>query len=202
MGEAALLRVASCHSERTVPHSGGQVLRASLSRLRKAADRLSLRCSRGAPPSDHRAFCKAFGQRHEALAAEHDMGMLEAGIGEPEVIEPMLQRRPATVTPRVGHVGEVRQAEAPGSWIWRKITSCSSPWMARQGGCAAPASGGCPAQLGMPPQHLLEDGDGPEAGRRLQQRHDLGVENIRQRIGPPPRTAFFCDGSRGSFSIR
>ena len=36
---------------------------------------------------------QALGQRHEALAAEHDMGMLEARERQPEVIEPMLQQR-------------------------------------------------------------------------------------------------------------
>ena len=35
---------------------------------------------------------QALGQRHEALAAEHDMGVLEAGEGEAEVIEPMIER--------------------------------------------------------------------------------------------------------------
>lgn len=35
----------------------------------------------------------------------------------------------------------------------------------------------------MAPQHLLEDGDRPDRGRRLQQRHDLGVENVGERIG-------------------
>src|SRR5947207_647891 len=34
---------------------------------------------------------QAFRQRHEALAAEHDMGMLEARERQPEVIEPMTE---------------------------------------------------------------------------------------------------------------
>src|SRR3546814_1144362 len=37
---------------------------------------------------------QAFGQGHEALAAENDMRMLETGVGKPEVIEPVIQRRP------------------------------------------------------------------------------------------------------------
>ena len=36
---------------------------------------------------------QARGQRHEALAAEHDMGVLEAAEGQAEVIEPVRQRR-------------------------------------------------------------------------------------------------------------
>ena len=42
------------------------------------------------------------------------------------------------------------------------------------------------AQLGMPAHQLLEDGDGPQARARLQHRDDLGVEDGRQGIGPPP----------------
>ncbi len=38
------------------------------------------------------------------------------------------------------------------------------------------------AQAGMAPQHLLEDGDRPDAGRRLEQRHDLGFKNGGERI--------------------
>ena len=34
---------------------------------------------------------QALGQRHEALAAEHDMGMLEARERQPEVVEPVVE---------------------------------------------------------------------------------------------------------------
>ena len=36
---------------------------------------------------------QAFGERHETLAAEHHMGMLEARERQPEVVEPMIERR-------------------------------------------------------------------------------------------------------------
>ena len=35
----------------------------------------------------------------------------------------------------------------------------------------------------MTAHHLLEDGDGSQAGGRLQHRHDLGVEDVGERIG-------------------
>ena len=35
---------------------------------------------------------QALSQGDEALAAEHDMGVLEAGIGEPEMVEPVIER--------------------------------------------------------------------------------------------------------------
>ena len=75
----------------------------------------------------------------------------------------------------------------PGSWTWRKITSRSG---AVQRAPLADAPLQRPpdpgAELGMPAQQLLEDGDRPQARARLQHRHDLGVEDVGQRIGPPP----------------
>ncbi|NYG45250.1 hypothetical protein GGD67_002708 [Bradyrhizobium sp. IAR9] len=35
---------------------------------------------------------QALGQSDEAFAAEHDMGMLEAGERQPEVTEPVIER--------------------------------------------------------------------------------------------------------------
>ena len=74
----------------------------------------------------------------------------------------------------------------PGGCSWRKITSRSGPCSACQ--CADAAlqrAADAFVQLAMAAQHLLEHGDGPQAGRRLQHRHDLGVPDRRQRIGPP-----------------
>ena len=57
VGDARLLRVGSCRSGPQRLVARGQILPRSAVRLRNAADRLSLRCSRGAPPSAHSAFC-------------------------------------------------------------------------------------------------------------------------------------------------
>ena len=46
----------------------------------------------GSPAERPQGVLQAFRQGYEALAAEHDMGMLEAGIGEPEMIEPVVER--------------------------------------------------------------------------------------------------------------
>ena len=53
---------------------------------------------------------QALVQRHEALAAEHDLGMLEARECEPEVIEPMVQSRIGRRVPLKR--GEARQPRA------------------------------------------------------------------------------------------
>ena len=57
---------------------------------------------------------QAFGQGHEALAAEHDVGMLEARERQPEVVEPMIERHTGDRDAEPARVGEVGQAEAAG----------------------------------------------------------------------------------------
>jgi hypothetical protein len=41
-------------------------------------------------------------------------------------------------------------------------------------------------EVGMPSQHLLENGDGPKAGSGLQHRHNLRRKDIGQRVPSPP----------------
>src|SRR5712671_2002374 len=55
---------------------------------------------------------QAFRERHEALAAEHDMGMLEARERQSEVIEPMTEPLTRDRDAERARVGEVGQAHA------------------------------------------------------------------------------------------
>ena len=71
-------------------------------------------------PREH--VSQPFGQCHKALAAQHDVGMLKAAIGQPEVIKPMDQGLARNRDAQIGHVGEpkVRAAKSdrpmrPGS---------------------------------------------------------------------------------------
>jgi hypothetical protein len=48
------------------------------------------------------------GKGDEALATENDVRMFKTGIGEPEMVEPVIQRRPGDRDAEIGHVGEVR----------------------------------------------------------------------------------------------
>src|SRR6185312_8729107 len=50
-----------------------------------------------------------FRERHIALAAEHDMGMLEARPGEAEVIKPMIEGNAGNGDAELRQLGEVRQ---------------------------------------------------------------------------------------------
>jgi hypothetical protein len=66
---------------------------ASCSRLRNAAERLSLRCSSGAPPKAHRAFCRPSAKATKTFATQHHTGILPARERQAEVVEPMIERR-------------------------------------------------------------------------------------------------------------
>jgi hypothetical protein len=126
-------------------------------------------------------------QGDEALAAEHDMGVLEAGIGEPEVIEPVIERRPRHRDADVAHVGEVRQSGPAGLVDLPKDDFLLFPIDGAPG--ADPPLQGPPdprPEFGMASEHLLENGDGSKAGSGLQHRHDLRLEEIAQRVRPPP----------------
>src|SRR5260370_17822760 len=47
------------------------------------------------------------------------------------------------------------------------------------------------ADLRMAPPNLIEHRNGPNAGSRLQDRHDLAVPNLGQWVRPPPATRRF-----------
>ena len=58
---------------------------------------------------------QALGQHHEALAAEHNMGMLKTRECQSEVIEPMRQRHADNCDAERARVGEVGQAKT--AWL-------------------------------------------------------------------------------------
>jgi len=51
---------------------------------------------------------QAFGERHEALSAQHDMRVFEARVSEPKVIEAVGQRGAGDRDGEFHHIGEVR----------------------------------------------------------------------------------------------
>src|SRR5260370_6518187 len=50
-------------------------------------------------------------KRHKALAAKHDMGVLPAREGQPEVIEPVIERHTGDADAATAHVGEIGQTQ-------------------------------------------------------------------------------------------
>jgi hypothetical protein len=127
------------------------------------------------------------GQCHEALAAEHDMGMFPAREGQPEVIEPMIERRAGDADAATTHVGEVGQPEPARRMLLPKddvlldpVQRPPSPDAALQGTPDASAD------LRMAASDLVENRDGPQTRGALQQRNHLAVPDRGNRISPPP----------------
>ena len=65
----------------------------------------------GRAAQNPQSVLKPLRQGDETLAAEHGMGMLKAGIRQPEVLEPVRQRRTCDDDAGLPHVGEIRQAD-------------------------------------------------------------------------------------------
>ena len=132
---------------------------------------------------------QAFGERHEALAAEHYMGICKAREGEPEVIEPVQQRRARNRDAKRAHVGEVRQAHPP-----RRVFLAEHHIPA--GAVERPPSRDAALQspphahgeISMPAADLLEDRDRADTGCGLKHRYDLALPHSSKRVGPAAPT--------------
>ncbi|MBN8242431.1 hypothetical protein JF546_05365 [Nitratireductor aquimarinus] len=101
------------------------------------------------------------------------------------MIEPVIEGLARDCDGETGHVAEIRQADAArrmglveDGLVCFAVDGTPGPDVPLQ--CSADAA----AQFGMPPQHLLKNGDRTGAGP--QQGDDLRVENIRKRIGTSP----------------
>src|SRR6476620_11329172 len=98
-----------------------------------------------------------FRQGHETLPAEHDMGVFEAGIGQPEVIEPVIQRGASDRNAGIAHVSEIRKAH-PARLMHLPENDLTLRAMNGAPRSDAPLqrAANAAAQLGMPPDHLLK----------------------------------------------
>jgi len=141
----------------------------------------------GHPAKRPQGIPEPLGERDEALAAEDDMGVGEAGVGQPEVIEPMDQRRSGDGDGEVAHVGEVRQAEAPRRMLLAEDHLALGAVKGPPGADAAlQRAPDRVAQFRVAATYLLEDRDRPETRRGLQHDHDLAVPDRREGVGPAP----------------
>jgi hypothetical protein len=57
---------------------------------------------------------QSLGKRHVTLAAEDHVGMLEARVDQPEMVEPVIEPFTGDGDAEVGHVGEIRQPHPAG----------------------------------------------------------------------------------------
>ena len=145
---------------------------------------------------------EALGQGGEALAAEHHVDVGEAGVGQPEVVQQVVERFAGDAHRQAAAVGEVGQAEpsrrvglAEHQLAFRTVQRAPLAHATLQGAAhAAPESR-------MPAHQLVEDGDDAQVRSRLEHGHDLLVEDPRQRIRSSPAALPLPDGRRTRIAL-
>jgi hypothetical protein len=98
----------------------------------------------------------------------------------------MVERLSGDQDAQIAHIGEVGQAE-PARFVSLAENHLLLGSIYRPPGADAPFHGPSNARvkIGVPAAHLLEDRHHPQSRRRLEERYDLAVENIGQRVRPP-----------------
>ena len=129
------------------------------------------------------------------------MGVLEAGKGQAEVIEPAVEDLAGDGDAEIGHFSEVRQSHPARRMLLAKddlpirtVHRPPSPDAALEG---PPRSG---AQVWMPTAEFFEDGNRSQSGRGLQHRDDFIVPDIGEGIGSTSfSTRLLLAGKSGIF---
>ena len=100
------------------------------------------------------------------------------------MIEPVIEPLSGDGDAQVGHVGEIRQTH-PARLMDLAEDDLLVRAMQRPPGTDAPLQGAARTggQVRMAPLHLVEDRHRPQPRRRRQHRHDLGIEELGERIG-------------------
>ena len=152
--------------------------------------------ARGAAERPERVL-QAFGERHEALPTQHDVGVLEARVGEPEVVEPVIEGLAGHADAEVGRVGKVRE-RGPARLVDLAEDDVLVGSVDGSPGTDAPLerAADAGAEVGVAAQDLLEDRHRSQAGGRLEQGHDLGLEEVTERIGPTPAALALLHGGQ------
>jgi len=174
----------------------GGVLVEVAERGREAVGAMLARCAAERP----QRVLQAAGQRGEALAAQHDLGVLPGGIGQHEVIETVRKRLPGDTDAEVRHIGEVRQPLLARRVVLAEDHFAFGPVFGAPGADATlqGAAQAVPVAIGMTALHLLQQRHRPHAGTTGQQRQDVALPQPAQRIGDlsPPRSLGGCSATR------
>ena len=120
--------------------------------------------------------------------------MLPSGIGQNEMIEPVIQELTGDADRDVAHVGEVGKTLLPGDMVLPEDHRALGAVLRRPGShppLKAPTQA-VPVMIGMTALHLFQQGDRPQTWLGLEHGTDLAVPEPLERIGglarPPPIT--------------
>jgi len=137
------------------------------------------------PTERPQGILQAFGQRHIALAAEHDLDMFEPGTGQRKMIQPVLEALTADDDPEIAHLGEIGQPHAAGLLDLAKhdvLVGAVQGFPFRHPPLQR-ASERRPDTIGIAPRQFIEQAERTQPRGRLQHHNDLLVPQPSQRIG-------------------
>ena len=130
---------------------------------------------------------QALGERHVALPAQDDVGVFEPRAHQPEVVQAVLEHDACHRDAQVAHLREVGQSHAAGFVRLPENHLSVLPVQRAPGPDAAlERAANARGELRVTAPQLVEYRHRPNAGRGLQQRDDLGVEDVGERVGSAP----------------
>jgi hypothetical protein len=127
------------------------------------------------------------GKGDEALAAEHDLGMLPAGEGQAEVIQTMIERHAGDADVAITHAGKVGQTK-PARRMLLPEDHILLGTVERPPGSDTPLqrTADTGADLRVAATDLVENGNRPQPRDTLKQGHHLAIPDRGQRVSSPP----------------
>lgn len=137
---------------------------------------------RGAAQRPERVL-QAVGERDEALAAEDDLGMFPARIGEREVIQAVFERPAGDADTEIAGVGEVGQGLLAGLMDLAEDDFLLGAVQGLPGAHPALQGAADLVTLGTAALKFLQDGDRAQPRMGLKQRQDIGLPNPGERVG-------------------
>src|SRR6266853_1683710 len=121
------------------------------------------------PAERPQRILQALGQCHEALTAEHDMGVLPAREGQSEMVKPVFERYTGDADAVIAHIGEIGQPQPTRRMLLPEDDVLFGP-VQRPPAADAPLQRApdTSANLGMAAPDLIENGDRPQARGALE----------------------------------
>ncbi len=154
------------------------------------------------PAEAPQGVLQPLGQGGETLPTQHDVCVGEAGIGQAEVVQKVFEPRAGNPHPQTAGIGEVRQPE-----LTRRMGLAEHDLLRRtvhraplaNATLQRPTNAG--SEFRMAAHQLLKQRHRANARRVLQQRHDLLVEDPRQRIRPTSTPRLLPGGGQSRIGL-
>ena len=98
----------------------------------------------------------------------------------------MIERHPGNADTAIAHVGKIGTQPTRRMLLPKDDVLLGTVERPPGADTTLQCTANAGADLGMAPPDLIKDGDRPQAGNTLEQRHHLAVPYRGQGVGPPP----------------